>query len=243
MMFEGVKIPKNIDSPIKEAIFEIRFSGNLPGEALYGILYDIFKDFPHKETHALPIMQIPQQMREIDPNLRYQPYYRATNKNFALAVGPRSVIFSALEPYSGWTDWTNFFYPKIDFIREKDIIQTVERIGLRTLDVFNGNIFDSINAGLTIDNKIINKSPTSFFTEFDQNNTHIVLNIGNAANVNGLPTKNSLIDIDCICQFNSDASSFFDSYKSILEKAHLTNKQVFFGLLKQDLLASLNPEW
>jgi uncharacterized protein (TIGR04255 family) len=243
MMFEDVKIPKKIDSPIKEAIFEIRFAGNLPGEALYGMLYDIFKDFPNKETHALPIMQIPQQMREIDQNLRYQPYYRAVSKNFAFAVGPRSVVFSALEPYSGWTDWTNFFSPIVDSIKGKGIIQKVERIGLRTLDIFDGNIFDSINAGLTVDNKIISTSPSSFFTEFDQDKTHIVLNIGNAANINGLPTKNSLIDIDCICQFNCDANFFFDSYKGVLEKAHLSNKQVFFGLLKQDLLASLKPEW
>jgi hypothetical protein len=44
------------------------------------------------------------------------------------------------------------FFPVIEFIRGKEIIQKVERIGIRTLDVFDGNIFDAINAGLVIDN-------------------------------------------------------------------------------------------
>jgi uncharacterized protein (TIGR04255 family) len=94
-----------------------------------------------------------------------------------------------------------------------------------------------------IGDKTIDTSPTSFFTEFDQGTVHILLNIGNAAGINGQPTKDSLIDIDCIYNFNCKAGEFFLSYKEELKKAHLANKEVFFGLIKDDLLSSLNPEY
>ena len=242
-MFEDVEIPKKIDSPIQEATFEIRYDCSYPDEALYGLLFGIFEKFPHKEDHALPILQIPPQIRSIDPNLKYQPYFRAFNDGFAFAIGPYSIVFSALKPYRGWTEWKGFFYPILNTIEEKKIICSVERIGLRMFDLFSGNIFNKINAKLTIADRIIDTSPTSFFTEFDQGEVHVLLNIGNAADVNGQPTKDSLIDIDCIYWFDFEASKFFLSIKEVLEKAHLANKQVFFGLIKQELLSSLNPEY
>jgi uncharacterized protein (TIGR04255 family) len=242
-MFEDVKIPKKIESPIQEAVFEIRYLCPCPGEALYGLLFDIFKDFPNEEGHALPILQIPQQIKLIDPNLKYQPYYRALKDGYAFAIGPRSIIFSALKPYRSWTEWKSFFSPILDTIKKKEIIRSVERIGLRTLDLFDGNIFDKINAKLTIADKIIDSSPTSFFTELDQGPVHVLLNLGNAANVNGQATRNSLIDIDCICQFNCDANVFFSSYQEKLEKAHSVNKQFFFGLMKEELVSTLKPEY
>jgi len=242
-MFEDVIIPKRIESPIQEAVFEIRYSCPYPGEALYGLLFDIFKNFPNKEDHAIPINQIPLQIRLHDLSFKYQPYYRALDNGFSFAVGPNSIIFSAFKPYRGWTEWKNFFYPILDVIGKKEIINSVERIGLRTFDLFDGNIFDKINAKLTITDRTIETNPTAFFTEFDQGEVHVLLNLGNNAYVNGQITKDSLIDIDCIYWFNCPASDFFSSYREILEKAHLANKQVFFGLIKQELLSSLSPEY
>jgi len=242
-MFEETKIPKKIESPIQEAAFEIRYDCPYPGEALYGLLFDIFKDFPNEEGHALPILQMPQQIRLIDPNLKYQPYYRAFRDGYAFAVGSHSIVFSALKPYRGWTEWKSFIYPIVNIIKERNIIHSVERIGLRTFDLFDENLFGKINAELTIAGRTIDSSPTSFFTEFEQESVHVLLNLGNAANVNGQATKKSLIDIDCIYWFNCEAKAFFSSYQEMLEKAHLVNKRVFFGLMKHELLASLKPEY
>jgi uncharacterized protein (TIGR04255 family) len=241
MMFEEVKIPKKIDSPINEAVFEIRYEGNFPGEALYGVLFDVFEQVSPQKAEVLPIMQIPAPMRDMDPNLRYQSFYRTRNNNFAFSVGPRSIVFSALKPYVGWSAWVRFFQTIVSKIKDKNIIKKVERIGLRTFDVFDGNIFGRINANLSIREDAICTSPSSFYTEFDLAETRIILNVGNAANVNGEPTQNSLIDIDCIHQFNCNAEDFFLSYGEYLDKAHDANKQVFFGLLKDELLNQLNP--
>ncbi|MDR1149457.1 MAG: hypothetical protein LBK66_12590 [Spirochaetaceae bacterium] len=89
----------------------------------------------------------------------------------------------------------------------------------------------------------VKSSPASFYTEFDKGKIHAALNIGNAALINGNQTGNSLIDIGCIYNLNCDAETFFSSYKNILEETHHMSEQIFVGLLKEELLKSLNPEY
>jgi uncharacterized protein (TIGR04255 family) len=242
-MFEGVKIPKKIESPITEAVFQVRFVKNFPGDALYGILFEIFKKFPNVNSQALPVLQIPQQMRDADPNLLYQPYYRAIDNNFIFSVGPQTIIFSSLQPYSGWSAWIGFMDPILDFIKKTEIIRKVEGIGLRTIDIFDKNIFEYINAGINIcGNKILSR-PSSFFSEFEQDNLRMRLNVGNTANIDGVLTDKSLVDIDCIYPLSCDGDTFFVKYKEIRDKMHLANKKVFFGLLQEPLIQSMNPEY
>jgi uncharacterized protein (TIGR04255 family) len=132
IMFESVRIPKKLaNSPINHAIFEIRYDGNYPGEALYGLLFAIFDRFPNKDMAELPIMQIPKQIRDNDPNLRYQSFYAVSNNTFAFSIGPHSMVFSSLKPYGGWEAWNQFFAPIIADIQKANIIKKVERIGLR----------------------------------------------------------------------------------------------------------------
>jgi uncharacterized protein (TIGR04255 family) len=243
-MFDSVKIPKKLaHPPISEAIFEIRYNGDYPGEALYGILFEVFKDFPNKDMAEQPIMQIPKQIRDTDPNLRYQALYRVANDKFTFSIGSHSIVFSSKKPYCGWAAWSQFFNPIIETIQTKGVIKTVERIGLRYFNLFNNNIFDHINAGLTLDGSAVKASPSSFYTAFDQDKMHTILNVGNAAIINGNQTAQSLIDIDCIYNFDCDTAAFFSSYKDILEATHIFNKRVFFGLLKDNLLSTLNPEY
>ncbi|MDR1149456.1 MAG: TIGR04255 family protein [Spirochaetaceae bacterium] len=90
---------------MNEAIFEIRYDGNYPGEALYGILFEVFDQLPNKDRAELPIMQIPKQIRDADPNLYYQVLYRVTDNKYAFSVGTHSIVFSALKPYPGWDAW------------------------------------------------------------------------------------------------------------------------------------------
>ncbi|MDQ1340213.1 MAG: hypothetical protein QG567_1370, partial [Campylobacterota bacterium] len=60
--------------PLLEMIVEFRFHTSLPDEALFGLYYPIIKDvFPNYTS--LPIMNIPPEVRKMDPALMYQPYY------------------------------------------------------------------------------------------------------------------------------------------------------------------------
>ena len=103
-MFESVKIPKKLaSSPINEALFEIRYDGTYPEEALYGKLFEVFERFPTKTE--FPIMQIPKMIRDGDPNLRYQAFYRGEKDKFALSIGSHSIVFLHLSRI-GWVAWS-----------------------------------------------------------------------------------------------------------------------------------------
>ena len=233
-MFESVRIPKKLaHSPIDQAVFEIRYDGDYPGEALYGVLFEVFKNFPDNDIAELPIMQFPKYIRENDPSLRYQVYYKVSNEQFVFAIGPHSIVFLAQKPYPGWDEWKLFFKPIINEIKKKEIIRFVERISLRYSNIFAVNIFNQINAGLTIAGKSIITNPVFFCVEFDQNEIHTIIN----------PITNSLIDVDCINTLDCNAEHFYSSYQDVIEKIHQVNENVFFGLLKEELLNSLKPEY
>ncbi len=51
----------------------------------------------------------------------------------------------------------------------------------------------------------------------------------------------SIIDIDT--SIESENINFFEDMNSILGKGHSIEKEIFFGLLKDDFLKSLNPEY
>ena len=86
-----MKLPKLIDPcPIIEAIIEIRFESKLISDAIFGVIYNSVKEtFP--KTENLPILQIPENIRINDPNLKYNPYYSLLNNNFILQIGPKVV--------------------------------------------------------------------------------------------------------------------------------------------------------
>lgn len=247
-MFESVKVPKKLASlpPINEALFEIRYDGRYPEEALYGMLFDVFEPFPHKSTAEFPMMQIPKMIRDNDPALRYQALYKVANDQFAFSIGPHSIVFFSLKPYPGWDDWTQFFNPILKKIKSKEIIKTVERIGLRYFNLFDDNIFDRIKVELILAGNSVNARHSSFCTAFDhdQCRIHTILNVSNAAIINNDTNPKSLIDIDCIYQFdNCPAEQFFSIYQGALEETHHVNEKVFFGLLQDSLLNTFNPEY
>lgn len=240
-MFESVRIPKKLaNSPINEAVFEIRYDGNFPGEALYGVLFDVFKQFPNNDQAVLPIMQFPKQILDQDPNLRYQPFYRVSDGKFTFSIGPHSIVFSSLKPYAGWVAWSAFFGSIITIIQEKNIIKTVEQIGLRYINLFDSNIIENINAGLILDGNQINTKHWFLCTTFTEGKIVITLNAGNVV---AITSNQSVIDVDGMYTFKCNAGVFFSSYQNILEETHKVDERVFFGLLKEDLINTFNPEY
>jgi uncharacterized protein (TIGR04255 family) len=89
-----VRFPTKISPcPIIESIVEIRFKTKLIPDAVFGVLYNAFKeDYPG--LIKLPILQLPAPVRDSDPNLIFQPHYRLSCKDFLLQIGPRVISLS-----------------------------------------------------------------------------------------------------------------------------------------------------
>lgn len=247
-MFNDLRLPKKISSsPIAEAVFEIRFTSDIPGTALCGLFYPVIsKLFPETNIEELPILQLPPVVRDNDPNLKFQPHYRLLKDNFIFAFGPASISFSCIAPYTGWEKWSSFFMPIIDGLSKIDLLKNIKinRLGLRYIDNIEGNLFENTKTTICIDDSSLSSFNTQIHSEFIEEDTVIILTMANGIKQPGKETY-SVFDIDCVQDCNTTFTTFQRDIieKGCLDTLHRINKKYFFGLLKEDFLNRLNPTY
>lgn len=245
-MFDEVCIPKKITpSPIAEAIFEIRFSSEIPGAAYCGLLLPLLNTtFPSSIIEEFPILQLPLIVRESDPHLKFQPHYRVTKDNFSFAFGPNSFVFQCSSPYCGWKEWSGYFCAIIKDLRNVSMLKkaTIQRLGLRYIDHIHENIWVNSDVSVQVDGKSVSQCNTQLRTELQEEDVTVVLNIAT-----GGPSSSqqdiSIIDIDCMQEYNELFDTFAKNVEenTIIEKLHLTNKKFFFGIMHKQYIDTLNP--
>jgi uncharacterized protein (TIGR04255 family) len=227
---------------IEETVLDIRYSSKLPADAIFGVIYSKIDHIFTEKHSSFPILQIPEQIRCADPNLRYQPYHQLKKENFVLNIGPRVLNFINLKPYEGWEKWSKFFYKVLKIIIESKVISIPERVGLRYINIFENNIFKNVKCEIKLIGNLLKNESSKLQTEIVDDEYTQILQIGNSLNVvkNSNVSNNSVIDIDCIYKVN-DKNIFFNEYKSVIDKAHKKLKKLFFSLLEDDFLKELKP--
>jgi len=236
------KLPKKITPcHIKDAIIELRFETSMPPDAIFGVIYQEIKDdFPKMEK--LPITQLPEQMRK-DINLIYKAYYKLTNKNLVLRVGPQMVAVSNIEEYVGWNNFSKKFYKCYAKIEKLKIIDKIVRIGMRYIDFYEFDIFGKINLNINKENQPLQSNDIFIRTLLERGKYKQTLHISNNAEMQlklGLK-KGSVIDIDTCIENGND--NFKNNIKKLIEEEHVAQKELFFSLLKPEFLQELNPEY
>jgi uncharacterized protein (TIGR04255 family) len=226
-----------------EAIVELRFSSAVLPDAVFGIIYQEFgKDFSEK-VEKLPILQLPEQIRAIDPNLMYQPHYKLVAGNLLFQIGPRVTSLSNLKEYMGWDNFarklTEFFLR----LQKLQVVKAVERLGIRYINLFKDDVYNNINLRILMNDEPLRTVRTTLRAEIEDDGFTTTLQIANPATLKmqSQAMVGSVIDIDVTRQvFETD---FFGNMESILEKGHYIEKKLFFSLLKMEFLSTLNPEY
>jgi len=242
------KLPKIISPcPIIEAITEIRFSSTLPSDAIFGILYaKVLNDF--KKPERQPVMQIPEQIRNQDPNLMYQTHYSLISKDELLRfnIGPRAFVISNVNKYIGWEKYFYFIKNLFDKINDSQVVEFPERIGFRYINFFKDIlVLDKINLIIELCQDDILNNHVELVTTKDDEKFKRVLKIGNNITMK-LANKyynGSFIDIDYIYSFKELKKTPIKRMLEIIEEAHEKEKITFFTLLKEEFLRTLNPEY
>ena len=240
-----IDLPKEIDPcPIKESVFEIRYATNYPSDAVFGVIFSAIKDiFPETNSKSMPALQIPEAIRSKDPNLKYQPLHTLEKGNLNLRIGPRVISFSNMEPYVGWRNWSAFFIGVLAKIKETEIIEKVERIGLRYINTFDSIILDKIELKIDINQTLLLNEPTNLRTEIRDSDLTKILQVANNVQITvGKEIKQgSVIDIDCSYNISMSSGDFFEKYGDLVNAAHEKEKVLFFSLLKKPFLSTFNP--
>jgi uncharacterized protein (TIGR04255 family) len=232
-------LPININPcPILDALLEVRFSSKINSNAVFGLIYNVLqKDF--EKVESLPILQLPDVVRVSDPNFKYKPHYRISNNNFVIQIGPDVLSISSFPKYLGWQAFSKTIFDVLQKVEKIGIISKIERIGLRYVNFFENNIFDKINLKVCISSDNIFYKNTVVRTEIEQGEFNSTLQIANNAINSG--RLGSIIDIDTFSVVNLE--SFFDKKIDIVNNGHKKEKELFYSLLKEDFLNSLNPKY
>jgi uncharacterized protein (TIGR04255 family) len=242
------KIPTKLTPcPIFDTTTEIRFTpSSIPAGAIFGMLYtaiqEEFKEEYEWNVNELPILQIPESVRNSDPNLVNQPHYRIESNSFVIQIGPKVLSVGYVMSYPGWSNYIKI----IERVFKKARIATgaIDRIGLRYINFFpDVDIFDKLEYAKAGEISLLAGNSSILRTEIRQNGLLHALQISNSGNavVNNVLKNGSFIDLD-ISTFET-IHAFFDNIPNYLNKLHDAEKEILFGLLQQDYLDTFNPEY
>jgi len=238
-----MKIPKKISPcPIVEAVIGIRFEPNTDNDAIFGIIYNALKE-KYPVVDKFPVLQIPEEIRNKDDQFLNQPHYRIKNNDYAVLISPRIISLSVIDEYVGWEKLLAESKELFGTIGTLNIIDRVNRLGLRYINVFDFDIFDKITLNIESKGFSLKSASNLLRTEFECGDFMSALQISNKASGKSQdkPFSGSIIDIDTYTTKNLD--SFFLDCTSLLEKGHNEEKKVFFNLLNPEYVDELNPDY
>lgn len=243
--------PKRLrKSPIIEAVVEIRFQSSFPKQVIFGLLYATLQEI-YPKVEPLPIMEIPETIRENDPNLLYAPHYKLKNETpLEILIGPTVLTVSYNRQISTleYPGWTEFIESKIHEIYKRiqnaSVITQVTRLGIRYMDYFESiNIFENIEfTAILSDNKVGNEETMIRTIICDETAKHAIAIMNKAQlQMHGTTLNGSLIDIDTFKEL-SEKDNFFEEHVNLLKICHESNKEHFFKMLKDEFVLTLDPE-
>lgn len=239
-----MNLPSQISpNPLINSMIEIRFESSLSQEEVLPTLFPIFsKDFPKLKERRIPIS-----IKEQDIDLRYAANYVFSNEKYSIFIDSNVIGFeNANNEYQLWTNYFPIIKENVNTLINLNIISKIERIGVRYSSLFeNINSFSEI---LKIDIKFpypdYTESDYVFKTQLKKDNIVLLLQLVQNATVqqNDKIKTGILIDIDA--SLSSDIeNSTNEQIFNLIDQLHYEEKKLFFSLINDDFLATLNPQY
>lgn len=236
-------LPSRIEKcPLIDALIEFRFEAAIAKSAVFGVIYNLIRNDYRGNVINLPILQIPEQIREVDPNLKFKPLYRIEGDKFIIQIGYDVLSISSKMPYVGWPEFSQHSLSLINKIIQEGIIKRVSRLGHRYINFFRGDITNSLTMSFSMTEKYVSEN-LLIRTDVRDGNFMNTLQFANNANYRPNPNTSeivgSLIDIDTSREYSDNF--FIENREQEINMAHECEKNLFFSLLKPTFLETLNP--
>jgi uncharacterized protein (TIGR04255 family) len=245
-----MKLPQKLaKQPLVEAIFEMRFKSQAAvSSILPGFLFT--KLAGKKSIERLPAAELPQQMRNIDPNLQYAPLVRIHWDAFMILIGDRSVGLACKFPYLGWSAFKPAILNLVELIKEASVIESVERMGLKYTNVIPselGDVSALVKFELKVGKHNAAKDNFQIRVEVPKDDLLQIVQIIALATAT-FPDRTSRsgvnLDIDTVAMTaNIPFPEFADKLPDRIEAAHRACKVMFFDCLKPETIKKLEPSY
>lgn len=233
--------------PLVGVVFELRFSSSptLPN-ILPGYL---FTNLGCSNITKTPQSEIPEVIRNSDPNLMYVPSFLLDWEKYQIFIGERSLALSCNIPYQGWSDFNRNIKLLLEKAVELSIDIHVERYSLKYTDVIEYTgitpIQDLLNVELNVGGESVDLPRTQMRTEKEIDGSIIITQLIGSADAqlpSGKTKSGLLIDVDAInLVSNTELNILLQDGFTKLDELHGKNKATFFSLLSNDGLKRLEP--
>jgi uncharacterized protein (TIGR04255 family) len=238
------KYPIRIEScPIVECKMDVFCKFNVPNVAVIGLIYQAFQTLYKAdglEMLQLPVMNIPEEIRQTNSNLKNQANYSIKCVDGEVQIGLYGFSLALVLPYSGWSVHSMFIKKALNAILSTGIIGDVLNINVRYLDFFKANIFDNINLKVDFEGREFKAVNPIYKVQLVEGDLLHVLQITQGVHIENsvlnLNEDGSLIDLTTQLVSPKKTSILLD-----LGRCHDANKRLFFDLLKKDYIATLKP--
>lgn len=221
---------------------EVRYEPKAPGEAIFGLIYSRFKD-GYPTIMKQPVLQIPEAIRDTDMNLRYLPEYRLMAEDFSLLVGRRTFAVSNVGEYRGWDNFYARMLQALEVLNDMSLIENVSRIGLRYINAFEFDILEQSTLKVTLDKHPLPSTNTHIVAKIPARQFNHVMKVVNNTEIKSGQRvfMGSVIDIDTA--FEPSGAILYQDIPELIADAHEEEKRLFFSLLSEQYLETLNPEY
>jgi uncharacterized protein (TIGR04255 family) len=248
---EPVQLPTKLgQEPLVDAVFEIRFDAAIPASSVFpGILFSGLDG--DKKVERLPAADIPQALKGLDQNLKFAPVGRIAWGEFFVLYSDNSLAIACKMPYAGWAAFKNAIEKVLKLVGPTNIISNVHRLGLKYVDlVERSSLKDQIEAvNLKIELAGHELKNEQFQLRFEIERGDCINSIQLIAGVtlsllNGDQKAGLMVETDTIkAEVSMPMSDFMQKLPGLLEDMHRTNKAVFFDILTDTTIKSLEPQY
>ncbi len=245
---QGKTLPERIDpDAILEALVEFRFEHAELPEAIVGRLLDapLWADYSQVR---LATADIPQPIRENDPNFRYLPIIELRNKDNTRTakVGGHVFSYHILPPYPGWTAFRQEIETVLDTIVGKLKSGDFSRLGFRYINIFRPDehhVSGLTDTNITIEisgERLIDSVNLNYMRTLETNHT-VTVKVSTPQFVMGTvrPGFSLLCDIDVATKANVSVTGL-EATMSWIKDAHDLEKEEFFKILRDEITAQLS---
>lgn len=236
-------------SPLLTSGINVKFERNDSLYAIFGVIYQHIKEIGSFVSRDLPISQIPLDIREQDPILKFAPQFMliSNDKKYNIQIGHRvlSIVYDKAYGYE-YEGWDSYFKSEIEsvlkFVQKLQIINNLVAVEYRNVNFFEKeNIFDNINISVCYsDASQPIKSNLLVFQEQDKDfaNQATLNNNGNAF-IDNAWHNGSMLEILTSLQVK-DFLQIIDN----IDLIHTINKNLFFKILKKGYVdGQFKPEY
>jgi len=228
-------------NPLIRSTVEISFSAKIERAKLFSAVYPPFAStFPIFEEN-----KIPKGIRNLRSELKFSPDYILRNDDFTLSFGANSISFENVSEYKFWSVYFPFIKQQLETFFGLNIIDKINRIGLRYASVFgNGKkINDILQLSTDVRTEGYQQSFVSMTNNYKMGDYNFRVHLADNVQLikNNKPLSGAYIDIDGSFKGELQPSS---NIFNVIDEIHTEGKNLFFlKLLRPSFLATLNPKY